>query len=265
MTVGRLTWLVDVLRKAGLTVVEYPGWETRGGDKIFNRMDPQTVGAHHTGTSTAWLDTSVEYLLAVKGNATTPPPLAHLGLRRSGVYVAIASGVANHGGTGNWKGITGNRRAVGIEAYNNGTGEPWPQTQLDAYDRGVAALLERLGRDASYLWGHKEYATPPGRKIDPFGIDMFAMRRRVQAIMEDEVSLTDCREQVAAAWFAASGEWMTATATESRQVRLSRLAGEVFRKERSAAQIASFAVRVKPSDPGEAVPAWVLHPDLPFP
>lgn len=84
-------------------------------------------------------------------------------------------------------------------------------------------------------------------------------------IEEDEMSLTDCRIQVAAAWFAASGEWMSPTATETRQARLTRLGQEVFNKQRTASQIATFAVRIGPSDPIEAMPAWVTSADLPFP
>lgn len=78
------------------------------------------------------------------------------------------------------------------------------------------------------------------------------------------MTYTDARIQVAAAWFAKSGEWMSPQSPESRQTRLTRLAGEVFEKKRTAAQIAEFAPRVKPSDPSETMPAWVVSADLPF-
>lgn len=260
----RLLWLAEVLRQAGLRVVEYPNWQIRGAEKILARMDPQMVIAHHTATTSSWPDSSVENLLAVKGNASTPPPLCHLGLRRDGTYVVIASGVANHAGKGQWKNVTGNKRAIGIEAYNTGKGETWSRVQLDAYDEGCAALLEKMGRDASWLVGHKEFATPPGRKIDPFGINMNQMRLRVQTILDDEVTLIQARIEVATKWHARARVWMTPQGSETAQMRLGRLAQEVVDKVRTADQIAANApLWDGPIDVGERVPAWVLDASIP--
>lgn len=265
----RIDWLADVLRDAGLTVTEYPGWPTRGNDSVFNRFAPFVVVDHHTATGTNWTNQAVADLLAVKGNKTTPAPLCNVGLRRDGVYVCIASGIANHAGPGYWKGATANKQAVGIEAYNNGLGEPWPPVQLEAYARGNAAILKQLGRDASFVAAHREWRPKAigkfGAKIDPFGINMAAMRLKVQAILEDDdMTTTQARIEVAAAWHSVSGDWMTATATETAQTRLTRLAGEVVAKIRTAAQIAIWAPpRDSPIDPYEAVPAWVVDPTIP--
>ena len=186
----RLSWLASVLRAANLQVKEYPGWQTRGKDNPLSAMNPKVVVAHNTVTRATTSDAAVANLLA-NGRSDLAGPLGHLGLTRTGKYVAIASGVANHAGAGSWQGITGNRHAVGIEAYNDGRGEPWPAVQIDAYDRGVAAILKKLDLPASRLCGHKEWA--PGRKIDPNGIDMVAMRARVERLNTAPLTLLQPR------------------------------------------------------------------------
>jgi hypothetical protein len=50
---------------------------------------------------------------------------------------------------------------------------------LDAYRRGVAAILKKIGADAIMCCGHKEYA--PTRKIDPT-FDMGQFRQQVATI-----------------------------------------------------------------------------------
>jgi N-acetyl-anhydromuramyl-L-alanine amidase AmpD len=73
---------------------------------------------------------------------------------------------------------------IGIEAENTGlpNDSPWPQAQMDAYHRGVAAILSHLGQPADSCAGHKEYALPARRKSDP-SFDMVAFRAAVTAIM----------------------------------------------------------------------------------
>lgn len=168
----RLLWLPDVLTDAGCRVEVYPGWETRGRDLTVVKG----LVWHHTATGQTWTNASVEQMLAEQGNATTPPPLAQLGLRRDGTYTVIAAGRANHNGYGEW----GND-SIGIEAYNNGIGEPWPAVQLDAWVTGSAAILRHLELDVSQMRGHRE--TDPKRKIDPTGIDMDNARQLVAALI----------------------------------------------------------------------------------
>jgi len=171
-----LTWLSEVLRNAGLKVAEQPGWLDRG------RGDMGTVRGvmcHHTGTDS---DKNMPTLrILTDGRSGLPGPLAQLGLGRDGTYFIIAAGRANHAGAGTWKGATGNSQFIGIEAENRGViGDAWPDVQMDAYRRGAAALLAKIGADADMCCGHKEYA--PGRKIDPL-FDMDQFRSSVRDIM----------------------------------------------------------------------------------
>lgn len=171
-----LTWLPPVLRAAGLVVVEWPGWEsrTRGGG-----ITVKGVVCHHTATGPGASDSDVARLLAA-GRSNLPGPLSQLGLARDGRFWVIAAGRCNHNGYGTW----GND-SVGIEAFNDGRGEPWPAVQVDAFERGCAAIIRHLGLSIAEVRGHKE--TDPNRKIDPtFNMDAF--RVRVATHLEDTMT-----------------------------------------------------------------------------
>lgn len=172
-----LTWLAQVLKGAGLTVAEQPGWQSRGRGPMGI---VRGVICHHTAGPKNGNMPSLSVI--TNGRPGLDGPLAQLGLGRDGTWFVIAAGRANHAGAGVWKGImTGNSSFIGVEAENQGiAADPWPAVQMDAYKRGVAAILTKLGADASMACGHKEYA--PRRKIDPT-FDMNAFRTDVAAIM----------------------------------------------------------------------------------
>jgi N-acetyl-anhydromuramyl-L-alanine amidase AmpD len=174
-----LTWLADVLRAAGCKVEERPGWKNAG------RAEMGTVKGvllHHTAGSLKGNAPSLA--LVEKGRSDLPGPLSHLVLGRDGTFYVVAAGRCNHAGAGSWQGVTaGNSSFIGIEAENAGTGvDPWPEVQMEAYARGVAAILKHIGADDVMAAGHKEYALPRGRKIDP-SFDMVAFRENVAAFM----------------------------------------------------------------------------------
>lgn len=179
-----LTWLPGLLRQAGMKVAEVEGWESRG------RGDMGAVAGvlcHHTAGPRGGNMPSLNTL--IRGRPDLPGPLAQLGLGRDGTWYVIAAGRCNHAGAGNWKGITeGNTRFIGIEAENTGlpNDSPWPDIQVDAYKRGVAAILLHLGRPADFCAGHKEYALPKGRKADP-PFDMDDFRRDVAGFMDGSI------------------------------------------------------------------------------
>jgi N-acetyl-anhydromuramyl-L-alanine amidase AmpD len=178
-----LTWLPEVLENAGLKVAEQPGWRMRGRGEMG---DVKGVMCHHTSGPPNGNMPSLG--VVTNGRPDLAGPLAQLCLGRDGTFYVVAAGRCNHAGIGNWQGITtGNSSFIGIEAENTGftqgpKAEPWSPVQLDAYRRGVAAILAKLNANAIMCVGHKEYALPCGRKDDPT-FDMFEFRNQVAAIM----------------------------------------------------------------------------------
>jgi hypothetical protein len=173
-------WLAGALRVAGCKVVELAGWQNRGRAEMGT---VKGVLCHHTAGSKSGNAPSLN--LIVNGRPDLPGPLSHLHLARDGTFSVIAAGRCNHAGPGLWQGInSGNTNFIGIEAENAGDGsDPWPAVQMEAYARGVAAILKHINAPAIMCAGHKEYAQPKGRKIDP-SFDMVKFRQKVAAYME---------------------------------------------------------------------------------
>jgi len=179
-----LTWLPIVLKQAGLKVSEVPGWQNRGSTdvgRIFGVVCHHTVG-RRTGNMPS-LDNLRD------GDANLRGPKAQLGLGRDGTFYVIAAGRANHAGRGGFvfseNGtkipiVNGNSNLIGIEGENTGAADdPWPNVQIEAFQRGVAAILNHIRRGPQFCIGHKEWTT---RKIDPlFNMDKF--RQSIGAIL----------------------------------------------------------------------------------
>jgi hypothetical protein len=182
-----LLWLPDVLRAAGLQVIEVPGWQNRGhGDEgeVLGVLCHHTCGPLHGEMP--------DLNVIIDGRPDLGGPLAQLALGRTGIFHVCSAGKCWHAGAGSWLGITdGNSHFIGIEAENVGTNDahghptdPWPDVQMDAYKRGVAAILKHIGAHPTMCAGHKEYALPHGRKDDP-NFDMAAFRADVARLMDE--------------------------------------------------------------------------------
>ena len=174
-----LTWLPAVLERAGLKVAETQDWRTRGRSEM-GRI--RGVMCHHTATRRGGNMPSLDLL--IRGRPDLPGPLCQLGLGRDGTFYVVAAGRANHAGRGRWEGVpTGNSNFIGIEAEHSGLpDDPWPEIQLDAYRRGVAAILNHVRLAANMCCGHKEYALPIGRKPDPT-FDMAVFRAELAELL----------------------------------------------------------------------------------
>lgn len=163
-----LIWLPGAFRSAGLTVVEQPGWETRGHGDVGTIRG---VLCHHTAGPLG--GGNAPSLATVRDGRGGPNPLAgplaQVVIGRDGTFYVIAAGLCYHAGAGAWQGVTqGNHELIGFEAENTGlANDPWPAAQKDAYARGAAAVLKHIGAPAIMCAGHKEYALPAGRKSDP--------------------------------------------------------------------------------------------------
>lgn len=173
-----LTNLADILRGAGLPVVEVAGWKTRGHGQMSG---VRGVLWHHTATSASAKGNYPSQNIVTNGRSDLAGPLANLGLGRDGTWYIIAAGLAYHAGTGSYPPVgtnNGNNYLIGVEAEHPGTaGNLWPAAQIDSYRRGTAALLRAYGLGSNRAIGHKEWA--PNRKIDPYGLNMDDERKFV--------------------------------------------------------------------------------------
>ena len=164
--------IADRLREAGLVVEEQPGWQNRGKSDGFS---PNGVMWHHTASGLGRDAPSLG--IVTNGRADLAGPLCNLLITRSNICIVIASGKANHAGTGAWGGVTnrGNSTMYGIEVENTGynSTEPWRLDQLFVIAKATAALI---GYDAGRIPAccmHKEYTS---RKIDMHTVSGTDMR-----------------------------------------------------------------------------------------
>ncbi len=161
------TWLYDVLVAAGLKVTEVDNWRTRGHGDVG-----RTIGVicHHTAGGKSVKNMPSLHTVTY-GRPGLSGPLCNLALGRDGTFFTVAAGKGWHAGKGSWKSVTdGNSHFIGIEAENSGylngpTAELWPEVQIDAYERGCAAILDHIKQPVTQCIGHKEWS--PHRKTDP--------------------------------------------------------------------------------------------------
>jgi hypothetical protein len=168
-----LTDLDRAVAKSGLEFIEVAGWRTRGHGSLSS---VDSIVCHHTASSANAAGDYPTLAVVRDGRTDLPGPLSQLGLGRSGRVYIIAAGVAFHAGAthSSWM---DNWHSIGIEAEHPGIGV-WPTQQYDAYARLCAALADHYHVPVDRVLGHKEIATPTGRKVDP-NFDMAAFRRRV--------------------------------------------------------------------------------------
>lgn len=168
------------LRALGVSVVDVDGFETRGRPSWF---EPGGTTCHHTADQSYGTDYGILWLVQ-DGRSDLNGPLAQWGLGRRGTVYRIAIGTANHAGPGSWDGLSGNASQWGIEAANDGIGEPWPEVQLRSYRLLVAALARHTPHSTARISMHREWARSAGTgKIDPTGIDGDTFRAEVAALI----------------------------------------------------------------------------------
>lgn len=152
--------LADVLRRAGLDVVERPGWRERGHGHMG---EVRAVILHHTAGPAKGDAPSL--LTVENGRPDLKGPLAHLVLARSGRWHVVAAGLCWHTGLtlADWQ---SNAHAIGVEGEATGV-DPWPRVQYDSMVRGARALADFYRVPYARVLGHKEVCSPRGRKVDP--------------------------------------------------------------------------------------------------
>jgi hypothetical protein len=173
--------LPGILRGAGLDVVERPGWQRRGHGDMG---DVRAVVLHHTAGPAAGEAPSLR--VVEEGRPDLAGPLAHLVLGRSGRWYVVAAGLCWHTGV-TLEAWQSNAHAIGVEAEATGV-DPWPAAQYDSYVAGARALADHYGVPYGRVLGHREVASPRGRKIDP-NFNMAAFRAALT--LGADVPLTD--------------------------------------------------------------------------
>lgn len=175
---GDPVWLEDVLREAlGDRLVVHEGWKERGAGGFMGTIWGTMI--HHTGNVNETVAVIRDGVQQPSG--WLPGPLSQCLITPDGKCHLIAVGPCNHAGSGNWGTLTnGNRDSIGFECAYSGSG-PWPQKQIITMRDATAAISKKIGKKAAdSVCGHKEYAKPQGRKVDPGNMDMNWFRTEVQ-------------------------------------------------------------------------------------
>lgn len=249
----------------GVKTVSIELVEGRGGSGWLKKTWVASLG-HHTVSKRSNGDTPVLKICKV-GRTGLPGPLCNGYGGFDEVARIVCMAWANHPGEG---GPT--KVEKGTIPKNNGRAYlfGWEfEGGIDLADftpsyrtfmaQCLAGTLDYL--DATSLSHHEHKTWAPKRKVDRLGYTLEMARKEIDDLEVDEMTLTQARIELAAAWRAKSGEWMTGSMTETAQARLSRLADEVATKKRTVEAIVAFApAKVAVGAGGEAVPAWILDP-----
>lgn len=246
-----LTEMADVLRAAGLVVIEVDGWGTRSRNSGgFDGDRPWCIMWHHTASDTA-PENDVSYIVYGSPDA----PLANLYLDRDGAVWVCAAGATNTNGKGSAQLMSRgtvpadsmNTHAIGIEAANSGVGQEWPQVQIDAYFRVSNALAAAYGLTPGDCCTHHEYAKD--RKIDP------AVAIAVEGPWTPEAvtssgswSVDDIRDE---AWLRSTGLPPPTPGDDEMQIRLLVLSDSdaQFLAETTARGVALYVTWAGPGSP----------------
>jgi hypothetical protein len=166
------------LRKAGLTVVEVDGWQTRGRPASTGGFSPVGVLNHHTGAFDREGDLADDLAYArwmfLEGRPDLPPPLCQLSISAEGTVYVGAAGRANHAGTAKASGSVaagdGNRLYAGIEWMLSGT-QPIPAKMYKAGATTNAVLLDIIGSSVQAVSCHYQTSVTGKWDIgDPSGV-----------------------------------------------------------------------------------------------
>ena len=195
-------YLADILRDAGLVVIEEPGWKART-QSTRNPYKPVGLLNHHTAPPNPYpvdrLYQKCNLFIARNGNVHvvsggyqwdsgngSPAVLAEV------IDGSFPGGRAKDRGIPLEPDVSGNPYFIDIEVDHPGDGSPLPDVQFEALIRTDAAILLHKGWGVQQLLGHSEW-TP--RKIDPrwdgSWRPMPSIRAAVQDMMEEMMARFD--------------------------------------------------------------------------
>ena len=128
----------------------------------FGVRKPNYVIIHHTAQNST--DQTIKTFHNQKLGVS-----AHYVIGRDGKVIQMVNDLyrAHHAGVSKWGNDADlNSSSIGIELDNNGTTDPWPESQIDALIRLLHYLKKTYKIPQGNFIGHMDVS--PGRKIDPY-------------------------------------------------------------------------------------------------
>lgn len=201
---GTAAKFISALKARGVKVVEVSGWRSHNRNAKGKWGEVHGVMMHHTaGVSDGIVD------FCHDGTSELPGPLCHGVITKDGTVHLVGWGRANHAGGGDPDvlkavkaeaatlpktnehqgsdgAVDGNAHFIGFECVNKGDGsDPWPQVQLIAMQRVVAAVCDLYGWSAKSVIRHMDWSD---WKSDPKGVDWPKFQAAVQKLLDDSVT-----------------------------------------------------------------------------
>jgi len=191
----------DLLRDAGLTVVECDGWKTRARSSGGFSSAPLGIQWHHTASQT-----SPENDTGWQTEGSDDAPIGNATIMRDGSVWMVAAGASNTAGKGGPLSLSrgtvpldsGNSTTWAWEVANNGVGEPWPQVQIDAYFTASIVMNKRFGNKPEDIFTHSDAGGGwTDRKIDPAKASAVQGPWKPRGIgSSDTWDQQDCRDEI---------------------------------------------------------------------
>lgn len=168
-----ITAYPDIVRREGLAVEVVAGFATRSHGQ-FTRNPPAIVW-HHDASPVGPSPGVLGWMISNWDTAS-----ANAWVDYNGKWWFVGAGVAWHAGAV-LPGMPNNFTSMGIETdYTVGETISW--NLYDSLRRGTAAIMRANNQPDSDLHFHKTICSPPGRKSDPWGLDLATERAAVGAI-----------------------------------------------------------------------------------
>lgn len=127
----------------------------------FGMRKPNYVVIHHTAQNST--DQTIKTFHSAKAGVSS-----HYVVGRDGKVVQMVNDYyrAHHAGIGKWGNDTDlNSSSIGIELDNNGTTDPWTESQINSLIELLTYLKTKYGIPQANFIGHMDLA--PTRKNDP--------------------------------------------------------------------------------------------------
>ena len=171
-----------IVANEGLSVVVEPGFATRSHGDL--QRNPPYIVWHHDASPAGPSPGVLGWMLDNWNTAS-----ANIWVDFYGTWHFVGAGVAWHAGA-TLPGMPTNYTAIGIETDYT-VGEKISPVLYDSLRRGTAAIFRAMKQPATDLHFHKTICSPPGRKSDPWALDLATERNAVAQLVAGSVPALD--------------------------------------------------------------------------